>query len=320
MTGDRMSPDLYLKTIRDMADYGVSAICLEGTGEPLLHKTTPEAVKLGFDLGVDMSMLSNGACLNEKNIPILVDNLTFLRFTINGTDTESYSQIQRPLRSEDWDRVRDNLENYANYRRKHGGQTNNGAGSSIGVYTIISEQSIPNLVKWVKEVKDRGADYIIIKPAGKAMANRPAPNRVGKETNTQKLYETLLEVNSLNSDDFKVQCRMDLFDDPEECYSKEYSVCYGLPFACCIDGDGSVYGCNWYWQDDDFRYGNLNEASFKEIWEGDRKKNIIDAVQNSTELPSGRTFSLEKCGACRQDQINRTLWNLKNPSFHHRVI
>jgi hypothetical protein len=65
--------------------------------------------------------------------------------------------------------------------------------------------------------------------------------------------------------------------------------------------------------DDKFCYGNIYNNSFEEIWEGDKRKESYEYIQNELDINNCRVN-------CRMDDINRYLWSLKNPNAHVNFI
>jgi len=68
----------------------------------------------------------------------------------------------------------------------------------------------------------------------------------------------------------------------------------------------NVWGCSAYLGDDRFRYGNINEQTFEQIWTGElRKKNLRLVAQE---------LDPEECRMnCRMDDINLYLWSWRIP-------
>lgn len=58
---------------------------------------------------------------------------------------------------------------------------------------------------------------------------------------------------------------------------------------------------------------DLTKNTFKEIWESKRRLEIVRRV-------SSEQFDLSKCGLCRQNNINKFLWELSNPPEHINFI
>ena len=76
---------------------------------------------------------------------------------------------------------------------------------------------------------------------------------------------------------------------------------------------GDVTGCSAFFSDDRFKFGNINDSSFQEIWEGDKRRQLF------SQLKSG--FDISVCRKnCRMNMINLYLNDLINPSSHVNFI
>ena len=60
-------------------------------------------------------------------------------------------------------------------------------------------------------------------------------------------------------------------------------------------------------------YYLVENNSFKEIWESEKRKKSLLFVENELDIKDCRVN-------CRMDEINRYLWRLKNPHLHENFI
>jgi radical SAM protein with 4Fe4S-binding SPASM domain len=95
--------------------------------------------------------------------------------------------------------------------------------------------------------------------------------------------------------------------------SRNYRHCLALPFWAHIDTSGNVWACGAYVLDERFRVGNINEKTFKEIWEGKRRVELAEWAIKKLNTTDCRVN-------CRMDDINRYLWDLIHPSGHVNFI
>ena len=94
---------------------------------------------------------------------------------------------------------------------------------------------------------------------------------------------------------------------------REYKQCLALPFMVYIDAKGNLWPCIVFMGKEEFSYGNLNQESFVDIWEGEKRKELIklfakmDLEKNCREI-------------CRMDEMNKYLTELKFPGAHVNFI
>jgi radical SAM protein with 4Fe4S-binding SPASM domain len=92
-----------------------------------------------------------------------------------------------------------------------------------------------------------------------------------------------------------------------------YDCCFGLPFWAYVSSDGGVWACSAFLGKEEFFYGNLYEETFSQIWEGQRRKSVLEMVDQDLDVSKCREV-------CRLDEINRYLWELRNPHPHVNFI
>jgi radical SAM protein with 4Fe4S-binding SPASM domain len=94
---------------------------------------------------------------------------------------------------------------------------------------------------------------------------------------------------------------------------RNYGHCLALPFWTYIDSGGNVWGCSAYLSDERFHYGNINENTFREIWESEKRLASLKWCSEELDTTGCRVN-------CRMDEINRYLWELANPPEHVNFI
>ena len=93
-----------------------------------------------------------------------------------------------------------------------------------------------------------------------------------------------------------------------------YSKCLATPYLWAyIEADADVYGCSAYLMDSRFNYGNLNKATFKQVWQSERRKTNWDYVRNHLDISECRK-------ACRQNSVNQYLTELVGEIPHKNFI
>ncbi len=123
----------------------------------------------------------------------------------------------------------------------------------------------------------------------------------------------LLEAEKESTDDYRVIVKWGNIMNKG---IREYNKCMGIPFLLYSSGDGMLYPCGMFFtfRADEFRLGNLNTQSFKEIINSDHYWNVIDKIRDTMDVH-------KECYAhCRTHAINDFLWRLKHPPLHVNFV
>lgn len=301
------------KTLLDMANGGVKAVMYAGEGEPALHPKLAEIVSETKDLGIDIALTTNGSCMNAKFLKRVLKDLSWIKVSIDAGTKETYLKIHRPKSSKDWERVFANLEEVVRLKRKHnyscwiGGQAlllpqsadekGNSIPGNIGEIVILAEK-----------LKTIGLDAFVIKP----YSHQPLSITKSYEKVIYSDYFRLEEeLEKIADENFEIVFRSRAMQK----YTAErtYDVCFATPFAWAyIMADGSVYSCSVYLTDQRFYLGNINQQSFKEIWEGEKRKKQWEDMKK---------FNPHTCRKnCRMDEVNKYLWQVMHPPYNANFI
>jgi len=295
-----------IRRVTEMAERGVRSIMYAGEGEPLLHKHIGEIIVETQKAGLDVALTTNAVALNEKVVHEALGSLTWIKVSVNAGTRETYSKVHQ-TKADDFDRVFRNLAKAVEVKQANRYQC------AIGVQMVLLPENEHESVALASRAKDIGADYLVIKPYSQHLMSVETMQKGYKDYDYSRLFPMERELSALETDRFRVIFRrrtMEKLLDPD----RHYSVCQATPFFWAyVMANGEVYGCSAYLEDSRFCYGDLNEQSFAEIWEGEARKRSFEHVRHELNISECRQN-------CRMDEVNRYLWDLIHPPAHVNFI
>ncbi|MEE9615140.1 MAG: radical SAM protein [Thermodesulfobacteriota bacterium] len=292
-----------LKTrLTEMGRLGVKSIMYAGEGEPLLHKNVGEIINHTKGSGMDVAITTNGVCMTEKLAKEALASVTWVKVSINAGTAKTYSEIHG-TKPEDFTKVIENIRTAIKLREENDLKT------TIGIQLILLEENAGEVITLAKLAKDIGADYLVVKPYSQHLMSRTTKHG---GTNYSDYYHLSEELKALSGEKFQAIFRLNTMKKLES-DKRRYDRCRALPFWAYIDAEGGVWGCSAFLGDDRFRYGNIYEKSFEEIWAGEERKKLLAYVADGLDISECRRN-------CRMDEVNRYLWELQNPTDHVNFI
>lgn len=299
----RISAETYLQLMRDMGKMGVRSCLLAGDGEPLLHRTTPEAIAVGRQAGVDMALNTNGRLLTEEVIEATLPHLTWLRVSVMALTPSVYGLLHG-VAPANLDVTLSNIALAAKLKQRHGYAV------TIGLQQVLlpeNGEEAPRLAAWAR---DAGLDYYVLKPFSLHGQNSYYRDGVSAIALRDKFRRYLLEAQALGTDSFASIVRWNTFADGG---AKEYERCLGLPFILQVGSDAKAYTCCPFFGQERFSYGDLTEKRLPEIWFSERAVALRHDIAQNYDLSQCMTY-------CRHHQINKQLWTLRNLPQHVNFI
>lgn len=296
---DFLKRDTILRDISQMARRGLKSVICSGEGEPLLNRDMPDIANGIKACGVDVAMSTNGVLFTREKLQDCLGAFTWVRYSVASMYETFYDKIQRG-RPGDLERVKVNLAEAVRMKRDRGLST------TLGVQCLLLPDNLSGLPDMAGQLREIGVDYLTVKPYSQHLHSE----------NTFEIdYGAMLDVErklkEYETDRFAVYFRANAMKKMH--HEKCYRQCHGLPFMTHIDARGNVWPCVAHIGTEEFCYGNINAQTFQEIWEGRRRQEVVDRL-NGLDI---NTVCRE---ACRLDEINKYLDELRHPGAHVNFI
>ncbi|MCD4676446.1 MAG: radical SAM protein [Desulfobacula sp.] len=288
------------KRITELSKLGLNSIMFAGEGEPFLHMQLADIILHTHNSGIDVAVTTNGVLMTPEISRKILGATEWIKISCNAGTPESYARIHR-TKPGDFEKVIDNMTRAVEIKKE------NKYSCTLGLQIILLDQNSDEIETLAKTAKNIGVDYMVVKP----YTFHP-DNEHRYKINYQDYAYLDERLQQLNTKTFSVVFRrktMESWDRGE----REYKRCYALPFWSYIDSKGNVWGCSSHLKKDTFNYGNIMKNSFKKIWEGPKRIEMLKEFENG--------FNVNKCKYnCRMDKINQYLWELKNLPEHINFI
>lgn len=287
--------------LTEMGRLGIKSVMFAGEGEPLLHKDIGEIINHTRESGIDVAITSNGVLFKKELVEKTLASITWIKVSINALTPEIYAKIHMTA-AEDVEKVIENISFAVKYRKEKGLK------SAIGMQMILLPENIDEAVPLAEKAREIGADYLVIKPYSQHLMSHTTLYKDFKYSDYMHLEE---ELAPLSTDDFQVIFRSRTMKKLED--QDRYTRCLALPYWSYIDAGGGLWGCSAYLGDDRFSLGNVMKDGFENVWKGEKRRELLKYVAEELDTTNCRRN-------CRMDEVNRYLWELKNPSGHVNFI
>lgn len=296
---DRIDTQTLLSNLEELAQRGLKSVIYAGEGEPLLHCEASYIINKTKLLGIDAAVSTNGVLLTPEVSEECLKSLTWVRFSVAGITEETYNKVQRGKEG-DLQKVLFHMQEAVRVKKDQRLKT------TLGVQLLLLPDNKDEIIQMGKELKRIGVDYFTVKP----FSQHPQSENI-LQVDYREMLELEKEVKSLQTDDYKVYFRAHSMQKlgVKRCYKH----CWALPFMVYIDAKGNLWPCIAFMGKENLKYGNLNEENFVNIWEGRRRKEIMEYFMEMDLETNCREL-------CRLDEMNRYLEELKNPAEHVNFI
>lgn len=298
-----MDEKILVERMKEAKALGVKSVMFGGTGEPLVHKRIPDICKGAMEAGLDYAFTTNGVLLTDKRVLPKIGLLgaTWIKVSLNAGTRDSYAAIHR-TDAKDWDTVWAGIKVLVAMRNTTGSKT------TIGVQCVVLPENAYDMGALAELARDAGCDYLVLKPYSQATFQL---SHTYENIDYTQMRAYLQSVVKLSTDKFKVIYRGNAINE-EITKKHSYDRCRATPSAWVYTmADGRVFTCSAHLLDDRFCIGNLNDNTFKDIWEGEKRRENWEMMQD---------FDIKQCRLnCRMNSANKYLHQLTHQEHRNFI-
>ncbi|MBF0446281.1 MAG: radical SAM protein [Magnetococcales bacterium] len=306
--GVMIQEDTLLKYIEDCGRLGVKSIGFIGDGEPTLNPAMYDAAVLAKKVGVDTSMATNGLLFNMDRAFDMLRDMSYIRINLSAGTPEGFKRVHQSA-SKNFAVLVEKIRTLVQIKKE------NKLPCTIGLQMVLVPECFDQVMAEAQLGAELGVDYFVIKQCADSEYKE-----IGIDYKEyEKIEKTLHEAEKLSTKDYVVQAKWNKINAAKDTplYKdgiRKYDICYGTPFLAQISGNGKVYPCGPFYNKDRFLMGDIHEQSFYDIVMGDRYWDVHKDIARSVDVHKDCAIG------CRQDYINKFLWDLKNPPEHVNFI
>ena len=282
--------EIVANLLDDLIHMKCQAVYLSGGGEPTVLKNWSAYADKLISNDVEVALISNGVVLNDKTLPV-VRRMNYVAISVYSTQEDRYKRITDS-------RFFDQQFKAAN-KIKH-----ESTSTIVGARCVLNETNFDELLEIYDTTMAAGFDYIIFIPAvdyenrGLILRqewidriisdiNDNADHFDHMRTNVKSLLQKMVSHYEIHS------YLEDLNEVPRGC------ECIQKRTSAFVNYDGGVYLCQPDIGNKNLEIGNVNESSFKEIWNSDRHHKVIDLMHDR--------WNQGRCRNCRSISFNKAI-------------
>jgi MoaA/NifB/PqqE/SkfB family radical SAM enzyme len=306
--GTMIKRDALLNYIEDCGKLGVRSIGFIGDGEPTLNPAVYDATVLAREVGIDTSMATNGIILDMDRAHDLLRDMTWIRFNLSAGTREGFKRVHQSTEAS-FDLLMDKIRELVRIKKE------NGYKCTLGLQMVLIPECFEEVIPEARLGAELGVDYFVIKHCSDSEYKEIGID-YGKYMTIQ---DVLKEAESYSNENYVVQVKWNkiLAAGESDLYKngyRKYDVCHGTPFLLQISGNGKVYPCGPFFNKERFFIGDVHDQSFFDMVMGDRYWEVHQDVAESVDVHKDCAIG------CRQDYVNKFLWDLKNVPEHVNFI
>ncbi|EJV74130.1 radical SAM protein [Bacillus cereus] len=248
------------KLLESFKENGVKSIVLKGGGEPTTFKGFVEIVEKMKLLDFKIGLITNGAQLLDDSIRTVIgESCEWVRVSLDAATKELHDKLHRPQENATLPIVLDGTKKLA---------TQYGDKVTIGFNYVFHSLNKHEIVKATLLAKNIGVKYISFRPEipHKIIKKKDLiPQDIEDELNMAKLHE---------NHTFKVLIASHGYINQENLTCKSHSL-IGI-----LRTDGEMTPCCFLKDDSSMFYGNVFKESFENVWEGEKRQQVIKKIEN----------------------------------------
>lgn len=261
-TGEVLESARFEALLAELREMDVKSIVLKGGGEPTTHPRFIEVLDKARSCGLAVGLITNGSMPRHGSREKVLETCEWVRVSLDAATPQTHREIHG---TSDFTRILQNVEYL----------THNSTRTMVGLNFVAERRNYQEMVAFAEMGRAIGAAYVTIRcvfdPAD------PLPEDLRAAMRAEAAAARRVE-----AADGSFRVFLGNFTDRYLGASAEdafpYARCLGPNLIGIVGGDGHVYACCFLRGNKQFSFGNINEQSFGEIWNGPRRQAVMEAV------------------------------------------
>mgnify|MGYP001153325290 CR=1 FL=1 len=264
---EQMDRAIALMLIQELAQMGCG-ITLEGGGEPTVYPYFEEVIRAGNDFHASMGLITNGV----KNISAFINSFKWVRISLDASCKGEY------LTEKGVDCFESVLENIKSYK-----EVRNSKSTFLGVGYVLTKRNYSCIEELISFLNECDVDYIYMRPVEGCYHLCPCLEELKiLEMKLLKLTENMrIKVKVVKEERYEI--------------NNGHLPCVAHSLTSIVHANGDVACCEKRKHDPQI-LGNINCASYKEIWNSDKRLRITQQLL--------QPISQKGCDVCRLTAYN----------------
>jgi radical SAM protein with 4Fe4S-binding SPASM domain len=303
-----MNYDIMCLIIDRLVNAGIKGLLFTGGGEPIKNSFVIDGMYYARKRGLKIGLFTNGSLLTYETINRIQKlNPTFIRINLDAGTPEIHSLVHGYRSSHNiFKKVIENIEIMTKMKDKHRSNTTIGIGYTIEPVNLNDIINVAYELKKITEKNPKGRiDYLVFRPV--VNYHMGGYKQKGKyileflEKNLPEYYKSysdyinkgyqypqklFISANKIINEQVKKILGnsgihiIDLRSKMSGVTNKDrpYTKCRACPWYIFIGPDGSVYNCVELGLDSRVTIGNLISQSLEDIWQNDRRKEVLNFI------------------------------------------
>jgi len=259
-TGEYLGLECFERLVAELKHMGVQSVVLKGGGEPTIHPHFPDLIKSLQNNTLAVGLITNGTLLRPGSREAIRNHVDWARVSLDAATPKTHQTIHG---TKDFQRIIDNVS----WLAKHATRT------LVGLNFVTEPRNINEIHAFARMGRDLGVAYISLRYVFD-------PNSSLSESVRLEMRDQVRSAKSLETDSFRVM----LGNLDEACLDTDTSApqtgerCLGPNLVGVVGAEGEVYACCFLRGNKSFGFGNINEQSFTRIWNGKRRREVMERV------------------------------------------
>ena len=237
-----------MELLDNFHEMGVKAVTYSGGGEPLMHPNIVQIMERTLELGIDLSIITNGQMLQGDRARVL-GKAKWVRVSV---DYQNAAQMHehRNVPERMFEALLKNLKDFTRSKDPT---------CNLFLNYIVHKGNCDGILDAAKLFKECGAENVRFSPMWiPGIQEYHAPIR-------DKVVAQLQAAQAICNEKFSVNTTYDLTSSAHST-QRGYHKCFFMQIVPVVAADGNVYACHNKAYDAKGMVGSLAQQSFKQLW------------------------------------------------------